>query len=278
MNPRTKRAMLNALIYVGATCWLIITVYPLIFLLQNSTKTNNEFLNGNVWTLPQKFTLINYELVFKSNFFRFFMNSTFVTTTSLVLILALSSAAAFGLARIKFPGRNMFYFLFVGGLTIPVHITLIPVYTLTRQMGLYDSLWALVGPYIAASMPSNVFIMTAFMQEIHPSLEEAAYMDGANRWQVFWHVALPISRPALVAVGLFTLVGLWNEFIFALTLISTEAKRPLTLAIWNFQGQFSANIPAMMSTLLISSLPLMALYAIFKEKLIEGLTAGAVKG
>lgn len=278
MNPRTKRATLNALIYVGATCWLIITVYPLIFLLQNSTKTNNEFLNGNVWTLPQKFTLLNYELVFKSNFFRFFMNSTLVTTTSLVLILALSSAAAFGLARIKFPGRNIFYFLFVGGLTIPVHITLIPVYTLTRQMGLYDSLWALVGPYIAASMPSNVFIMTAFMQEIHPSLEEAAYMDGANRWQVFWHVALPISRPALVAVGLFTLVGLWNEFIFALTLISTEAKRPLTLAIWNFQGQFSANIPAMMSTLLISSLPLMALYAIFKEKLIEGLTAGAVKG
>jgi len=278
MNSSLKKTALNTLIYAGAICWLIITTYPLLFLLQNSMKITNEFYKGNVWTLPAQITLQNYQRVMENHFFRFFSNSVFVTSVSLVLILIVSSSAAFGLARIKFPGRKLFYLLFVGGLTIPIHITLIPVYTLTRQLGLYDSLWALVGPYIACAMPTNVFILTAFMEEIHPSLEEAAYMDGANRWQVYWNIVLPISRPALVAVGLFTLVNLWNEFIFALTLISTEAKRPLTLAIWNFQGQFATDIPAMMASLLISSLPLLVLYGIFKEKLIEGLTAGAVKG
>ena len=124
----------------------------------------------------------------------------------------------------------------------------------------------------------TVFILTAFMNEIPKSLEEAAYIDGASRWHVYWHIVLPISRPALTAVGIFNLVALWNEFIFALTLISSEKNRPLTLALWDFQGQFASDIPAMMAALLLSSLPVLVLYGIAKEKLIEGLTAGAIKG
>ncbi len=275
---KLQQAASRAGIYTLAVGWLIITLYPLLFLLQNSLKIKNEFFQGDVWTLPKQLSWANYEAVMANHFFRFFMNSTFVVSMSLGIILLVSSAAAFGLARIPFRGRKLLYLLFVGGLTIPVHITLIPVYTITRQLGLYDSLWALIGPYVASAMPTNVFILTAFMQEIHPSLEEAAYMDGASRWQVYWNIILPISRPALVAVGLFTLVNLWNEFIFALTLISSEAKRPLTLAIWNFQGQFSSDIPAMMASLLLTSLPLFVMYGIFKERLIEGLTAGAIKG
>lgn len=273
-----KKVLIRTVIYLLAICWLIITTYPLLFLLQNSFKITNEFFRGDVWTLPNQLTLKNYRAVLESHFFRFFLNSAFVTSTSLVLVLLLSSAAAFALARIQFKFRTAFYLLFVGGLTIPTHITLIPVYTITRTIGLYDSLWALIGPYVASTLPTNVFILTAFMQEIHRSLEEAAYMDGASRWQVYWNIVLPLSRPALVAVGLVTLVFLWNEFIFALTLISSEVKRPLTLAIWNFQGQFASDIPAMMAALLMTSLPLLILYGIFKEKLIEGLTAGAIKG
>ena len=206
------------------------------------------------------------------------MNSVFLTSVSLVLILLAASAAGFALSRIQFKFRNLFYLLFVCGMTIPVHITLIPVYSLTRDIGLYDSLWGLIGPYVAGAMPSTVFILTAFMKEIPGSLEEAAYIDGATRRQVYWNIILPISRPALTAVGIFSLVVLWNEFIFALTLISAEAKRPLTLALWNFQGQYSSDIPAMMAALLLSSLPVLLLYGIAKEKLIEGLTAGAIKG
>lgn len=265
-------------IYLLALLWLVITIYPLLFLIQNSFKKSMEFFMSSVWSLPEEFSLINYQRIWESQFYRFFINSAIVTSASLILILLVGSAAAFGLARIRFRYRNLFYFLFVGGLTIPVHITLIPVYTLTRSIGLYDSLWALLGPYVAANLPVTVFILVAFMQEIPLSLEEAGYIDGATRWQIYWHIVLPISRPAMTAVGIFNSVVLWNEFIFALVLINSEAKRPLTLGLWNFQGQFATDIPAMMAALFLSMLPLLIFYAIVRERLIEGLTAGAIKG
>jgi raffinose/stachyose/melibiose transport system permease protein len=266
------------LVYVLAIIWFMITVYPFVFLFQNSMKEAREFYRVSVWSLPENASLINYLRIWENQIWRYFLNSVFLSSTSLTLILIVASAAAFGLARIKFRGNMAFYLLFVGGLTIPVHVTLIPVYTITKSIGIYDTLWALIGPYTAAAMPTTVFILTAFMKGIPGSLEEAAYIDGASRWHVYWHLVLPISRPALTAVGIFSLVNLWNEFIFALTLLSSEHVRPLTLALWDFQGQFSTNVPAMMAALLVSSLPVLVLYGIAKERLIEGLTAGAIKG
>jgi len=152
------------------------------------------------------------------------------------------------------------------------------VYIITRKLGIYDTLWALVGPFVAFNMPVAVFVLSSFMADIPPSLEEAGYMDGASRFQVFWNIVLPISRPAVTAVGIYNAVILWNEFIFPLVLINSTWKRPLTLALWNFQGEFSADIPAMMAALLLSMLPLLIFYAVTKERLIEGLVAGAIKG
>ncbi len=273
-----KNALTQGGIYTLAFLWLLITIYPLVFLIQNSFKRSMEFFRSSVWSLPQKFSLVNYQRMWENEFYRFFLNSAIVTTASLIIILLVGSAAAFGLARIRFRYRNLFYFLFIGGLTIPVHITLIPIYTISRSIGLYDSLWALLGPYVAANLPVTVFILVAFMQEIPLSLEEAGYIDGATRWQIYWHIVLPISRPAMTAVGIFNSVVLWNEFIFALVLINTESKRPLTLGLWNFQGEFSTDIPAMMAALFLSMVPLLIFYAIVRERLIEGLTAGAIKG
>ncbi len=277
-ESKTLRIGSQALIYGLAIIWLIITVYPFIFLFQNSTKASTEFYRTSVWAFPEKFSLGNYVRIWENEFWRFFLNSTIISSSSLALILLVASAAAFGLSRLRFRGQTALYLLFIGGLTIPVHVTLIPIYTITKALGIYDTLWALPGPYVAAAMPMTVFILTAFMKEIPGSLEEAAYIDGATRWHVYWHIVLPISRPALTAVGIFNLVGFWNEFIFALTLISSEKIRPLTLALWDFQGQFSVDVPAMMAALLLSSLPVLVLYGLAKERLIEGLTAGAIKG
>lgn len=266
------------LIYVLAVIWVVITIYPLIFLLQNSLKTSTEFFMGDVWTLPGRFSLATYQRVWATHFARFLVNSLFVVSISLLILLLAGSSAAFGLSRIRFRLRGVFYYLFVGGLTIPVHITLIPVYIITRKLGIYDTLWALVGPFVAFNMPVAVFVLASFMGDIPASLEEAGYIDGASRFQVFWNVVLPISRPAVTAVGIYNAVILWNEFIFPLVLINSNSKRPLTLALWNFQGEFSADVPAMMAALLLSMIPLLIFYAITKERLIEGLVAGALKG
>ncbi len=280
MKEQTKfmRNVIQAIIYGLAIVWLIITLYPFIFLLQNSFKAGTEFYRISVWALPEKFSLSNYIRIWENHLTSYVVNSVILSGTSLILIVLGGSAAAFGLSRLRFKGQTFFYLLFVVGLTIPVHVTLIPIYSMTQSLGLYDSLLALIGPYVAGAMPMTIIILRSFMNDIPGSLEEAAYIDGATRWDVYWNVVLPISQPALIAVGIFNLVALWNEFIFALTLISSEAKRPLTLALWNFQGQYQTDVPAMMTALLLSSLPVLFLYGIAKEKLIEGLTAGAVKG
>ena len=280
MKEQTKfmRNVIQAIIYGLAIVWLIITLYPFIFLLQNSFKAGTEFYRISVWALPEKFSLSNYVRIWQNHLTSYVVNSVILSGASLILIVLGGSAAAFGLSRLRFKGQTFFYLLFVVGLTIPVHVTLIPIYSMTQSLGLYDSLLALIGPYVAGAMPMTIIILRSFMNDIPGSLEEAAYIDGATRWDVYWNVVLPISQPALIAVGIFNLVALWNEFIFALTLISSEAKRPLTLALWNFQGQYQTDVPAMMTALLLSSLPVLFLYGIAKEKLIEGLTAGAVKG
>jgi raffinose/stachyose/melibiose transport system permease protein len=268
----------RVLVYVLAMIWLLIVIYPLIFLLQNSLKTATQFFTGSVWSLPLRLSLNNYIRVWQNHFPLFLLNSFVVVGASLLILMLSGSAAAFGLSRIRFRLRGPLYYLFIGGLTIPVHITLIPVYIITRQIGIYDTLWSLIGPFVAFNLPVAVFILATFMAEIPPSLEEAGYIDGANRWQVFRSVILPMSRPAVTAVGIYNAVVLWNEFIFPLVLISSTEKRPLTLALWNFQGQFSADMPAMMAALMLSLVPLLILYALTKERLIEGLVSGAVKG
>ena len=277
--PRSGSTVASrAFIYILAVIWTVITIYPLIFLVQNSLKTSTEFFMGDVWTLPERFSLSTYQRVWATHFARFLANSLFVVSLSLIILLLAGSSAAFGLSRIRFRLQGFFYYLFVGGLTIPVHITLIPVYIITRNLGIYDTLWALVGPFVAFNMPVAVFVLASFMGDIPVSLEEAGYIDGASRFQVFWNVVLPISRPAVTAVGIYNAVILWNEFIFPLVLINSTEKRPLTLALWNFQGEFSADVPAMMAALLLSMLPLLIFYAVTKERLIEGLVAGAIKG
>jgi raffinose/stachyose/melibiose transport system permease protein len=237
-----------------------------------------DFFSGDPWDFPAVWMFENYTAVLEQDFFRYTANSFITVGVSLIILVLAGSLAAFGLSRIRFRFRNLLYLLFVGGLTIPIHITLIPVYNLTRIMGIYDSLGALIGPYVAFNLPVTVFILTSFMSELPRSLEEAAYMDGAKRLQVYWNIMLPISRPAVTAVIILDAVVLWNEFIFPLVLINSEKYRPLTLALWNFQGEFTAKIPLMMASLVLASLPLFLIYAIARERLIEGMVVGAVKG
>jgi len=280
VEPDFRRASLirKGIIYLLATIWLIITIYPIIFLIQNSLKSNMDFFSGDPWDFPAVWMFENYTAVLEQDFFRYTANSFITVGVSLIILVLAGSLAAFGLSRIRFRFRNLLYLLFVGGLTIPIHITLIPVYNLTRIMGIYDSLGALIGPYVAFNLPVTVFILTSFMSELPRSLEEAAYMDGAKRLQVYWNIMLPISRPAVTAVIILDAVVLWNEFIFPLVLINSEKYRPLTLALWNFQGEFTAKIPLMMASLVLASLPLFLIYAIARERLIEGMVVGAVKG
>jgi len=273
-----KEPTFNMVAIIFGILWLFITLFPLVFLVMNSFKNSMEFFMGSPWELPKKLFFDNYTQLLSTNFSHYLMNTVIVVIVSLIILVLAGSMGAYALSRLKFKFKNFIFIMFIVGITIPIHITLVPVYAITKNIGLYDSIWGLIGPYVGFNLPITIFILKSFMEDIPISIEEAAKIDGATRWFIFWRIIFPLSTPAITAVAIYDMVILWNEFVFALVLINSPENRTLTLGLWDFQGQFTADIPAMMAVLLLSTLPLLVLYAVSGEKLIKGMTAGAVKG
>ncbi|MFW6265003.1 MAG: carbohydrate ABC transporter permease [Bacillota bacterium] len=251
----------------------------MVFLLQNSFKGNIEFITTLPWSLPQSLNLENYyHVAIRSGFYRYFLNSIFVSTIAVILIVIASSMAAYALGKIKFRFSNFVFMLFVAGMMIPIHSTLIPVYKMTLSLGLYDKLSGLIGPYVAFSLPVSIFILTGFVREIPDELEEAAIIDGASYYQIFYKVIIPLIKPAIATIIIYNLTMLWNEFVYALVLTSSPEKRILTLGLFEFQSAYGMDIPKTLTALLLSVLPLIIIYIFFQRRIIEGMTAGALKG
>lgn len=264
--------------YCLALVWLAVTTLPFLFVIVTSLKSQEESFSSSVWALPQRVDFSQYESVLHGPFFTYLRNSIFVVGFSVLAIVVLSSMAAYAFARLNFPFGKTLFGLVVAAMIVPIHATLVPIYLLIRNLGLYDSIFALVGPYVAFSLPISIFILTEFMRQIPRELEEAACLDGCGPLKIFWRIYFPLSTPGLATVAIYNAVALWNEFIFAYVLTSTPAHRTLPLAIWDFQGQYSSNVPAMLAVVTLTSLPLIAVYAFGQERVIKGMMAGSLKG
>lgn len=258
--------------------WLAVTTLPFIFVVMMSLKTQQETYVNPVWALPESFNLSNYKEVLQGSFLIYFRNSVIVIGVSVILIMLISSMAAYALARLKFRLSGPLFALIVAGMIVPLHVTLVPVYLMTRAMGLYDTPAALIGPYVAMSLPISIFILTEFMRQVPKELEEAALLDGCGPFKVFWKIFFPLSGPGLSTVAIYNGIMLWNEFVFAYVLTSSPDRRTLPLAVWDFQGQYASNVPAILAVVTLSSLPLIIVYAIGQEKIVNGMMAGSLKG
>ncbi len=272
-----KHYLTKGVLYFCCFIVLIITGFPFIFLLTNSFKDMADYLQG-VWDLPSKFFLGNYQAVLQPDFLRYFLNSVIVAGISVFVIVLVSSMISFAFAKMQFRGQNLLYFVIIAGMMIPVHTTLIPTFTLLSSLGLRDSLVGLCGPYISYNIPISVFILTQFFREIPKEVEEAAIIDGCSTFQVFRKITMPLSSAGLSTVVVYTFLNIWNEFINANILIDSAAKKTLPLGIRDFYGFETVNIPAVLTAILVGSLPVIILYFCAQEKVINGLTQGAVKG
>ena len=264
--------------FILAIFWLVVSFMPFGFMVLNSFKEKFEMLTKGVFQLPDSLNWNNYTEVLKGGFGTYFKNSVIVLGISLILLLFIAACASYPLARFKFKLANPIYALIVACMSIPVHITLIPVFKMAKSTGLYDSIWALIGPYIAFAVPISVFILTSFMKEIPREIEESAEIDGCGKIQMFFSMILPLAKPGLATLAIYNGVNMWNEFSFAYTLTQSSANRTLPLAIWEFQGQYSMNTPMIMAVLTLTLLPMIIMFIIFQDKLVKGMTAGAVKG
>lgn len=201
-----------------------------------------------------------------------------MVAVSMVLMLAIASFAAYPLSRMKFKFRGIIYAGIVAMMSIPMHVTLIPIFKMTTNIGMYDNLFSLVGPYVTFALPMAVFILTAFMMTIPKEVEESAEIDGCNKYNNFFKIILPLSKSGLSTLAIYNGVSMWNEFAFANTLLQTPAQKTLPLALGQFKGEHAMDMPLILAVLVLSALPMIILFIVFQDKLVKGMMAGAVKG
>jgi ABC-type sugar transport system, permease component len=261
-----------------ALIWLVVAGAPFYFMAASAFKEQFEIFTTGVFAMPKGLYLQNFQKVLEGSFYKYLLNSLFVVGVSLILILVSSLFASYPFSRFKFKLNKPLFGIIVAAMAVPIHVTLIPVFQLTQKLGLYDSIFGLIGPYTAFNLPISVFILTGFMAQIPKELEESAEIDGCGKYRTFFNIIAPLSKPGLATLAIYNSVNMWNEFSFALVLTQSEKSRTLPLSIWEYQGQYNANIPMIMAVLTLCALPMIIAFAVGQDKLIKGMMAGAVKG
>lgn len=275
MKPNATRTLMWLLLAV----LLVTQLYPLLWLLLYSLKSNTEILNGGILVLPKTFHWNNYrEAMVSGGYFRYLGNSVLVTGVTLVATLLLGSMLAYAIARFAWKWANAVLLLFIVGMMIPLQSTLLPLVVVFKKVHLLDSYGSLMLPYIAFALPMAVFILTTFFKSIPPEMEESASIDGASVNRTFLGIILPLAVPPLTTVTILTFIPTWNEYIMAATFISTDSLKTLPFGVYSFVGKYTTNFGAIGAYLVLASLPVILIYFFLSEKIAKGMVAGAVKG
>ena len=264
---------------LGLSLLALVWLVPFAFVVLTAIRGQGELLREGPFSIPSELRLSNFVRAWDvGNFSTYFRNSLIVTGLKVPLGILISSLAAYALAKMRFPFRDRIFLLFLLGLATPIHVTLMPLFTLLRQLGLINTLAALFPPYLAFGLPLHIFILRGYFRSIPDELREAALIDGASEWQIYWRIILPLATPALATVFIIDVLATWNELLIALVLLSSESVRTVPLGLLNFQGQFSSSQTQLNAGILIGIVPVLVVYLLFQRHLVSGLTAGAIKG
>lgn len=257
----------------------VVMIVPFAYMLATSLKPNSLALEVPPDFVPNDPTIANYRDAWRSNHFgRYFLNSLGVAVATTILSVLLSAMMAYAFSRLRFPGRRLLFGLLLIGLMVPTMMLIVPQFLLAKQLSLLDSYLGLVVFYVGGTLALNTFLLRSFFQDIPAELEEAMVVDGAGPWGRFWKLVLPLSRPALATVGIFTFLASWDEFVWALTIINDPEKRTLPIAIALFQGQYATSWGIVFAASAIAVLPVIAIFVLLQRQFVGGITAGAVKG
>jgi raffinose/stachyose/melibiose transport system permease protein len=278
LSPEIKQRWKTKWIYIVLILYSTINLAPILWMMMNSFKTEKAF-NLNPLALPLQWEMSNYQQAWEqANMGTYFANSIGVSGISVVVTVLVGALASYFLSRFSFKGGKWLYSFFVFGMLIPIHATLVPLFILMGKIGLLDSRFVLVFPYVAFNLPLTVFLLVSFMKAIPKEVEESAIMDGAGMFRIFWSVILPMSRPALATVSILNFIHCWNEFAFALVLVNNTDYKTIPLGLANFAGQFTSNYVVQMAGLSIVLVFTLIIYLLMEKHLVKGMTAGAVKG
>jgi len=277
-RSRLRRRTSTSVAYVVLVGAMLVALFPIVFIVMNSFKTRKAIFSAP-WLppLPDTFSLIGYEKVLqRSSFDLYFANSLIVTLGAMFLILFTGAMAAYALSEYDFFGNAVLGLYLAIGIMIPIRLGTVSILRLVVALGLINTRTALILVYTAMGLPLAIFILTQFMRQVPRELKEAARMDGASEYRIFFLV-LPLVRPAIATVAVFTMIPIWNDLWFPLILAPGEKTKTVTLGAQQFLGQFVTDWNAVLSSLTLAMVPILIIYLIFSRQLIRGITAGAIK-
>lgn len=270
----------NIVLYALAALVVVVSVYPFLYTVATSLKTGTALFSATL--LPDEPTLYNYIQLFQGRqpFGRQLVNSILVATTTVVISMLMAVTASYALGRIQFKGKGTLLLAILAVSMFPQVAVLSGMFELMQAFGLYNRSIGLVVPYTIFTLPFTVWILTTFMRGLPKELEEAAIMDGCGPLRIIFEVFMPLLAPALVSTALLAFIGAWNEFLFALTFVTDDQQRTVPVGISMISGATAYEIPwgSIMAASVIVTVPLVLLVLVFQQKIVSGLTAGAVKG
>ncbi|UCA44367.1 carbohydrate ABC transporter permease [Pseudochrobactrum sp. XF203] len=259
--------------------YTLIALFPVVIIIINSFKTKAAIFRSPL-SLPnsETFSLIGYQTVTsQGNFFLYFQNSMIVTVVAIALVLIFGAMAAFALSEYRFRGNTLMGLYLALGIMIPIRLGTVSILELMVASGLVNTLTSLILVYTAQGLPLAIFILSEFMGQVSKDLKDAGRMDGLSEYRIFFRLVLPLVRPAMATVAVFTMIPIWNDLWFPLILAPSEETKTVTLGAQMFIGQYVTNWNAVLAALSLAILPVLILYFIFSRQLIRGITAGAVK-
>jgi multiple sugar transport system permease protein len=264
--------------YVFLTLLTLIWLLPVLAALLTSFRTMDEISINGFWSLPREFTFNNFsEAWTQARVSRYLANSFIITIPSLIAMLFLSSLSSYALARYKFKLNLPIYFMFVAGTMLPFQILLLPVFRLTNSLGLYDSHLALILIHTAFQLGFCTFVLRNFMRTVPSEIFDAARVDGASEFRMYWQIMIPLSLPALAALATLEFTWVFNDYLWAIILLQSDTLKPVTAGLATLRGQFNTNWPVITAGALLATLPTVIVFVFLQRYFIQGLTLGSGK-
>ena len=278
-KSRKKLSIGMIVVYIILIAWAVITIFPFVWVVVNSFKPSAEVLRSS-FSLPQEFTLMNYENAFsRLNVLNAYKNSFLISGCVTIGVMVLSALMSFGMTRYRFRGKELIRSLIVASLMFPAFATIIPVYKMIIQWGFLGKPIAVILPQIAGNLSFATIVMIGFMQTIPLEMEEAAYMEGANVFQVFVRIIVPLCRPSLATVAIFSFLWSYNDLFVQKIMIAGHRKYyPVCTLLEEISSKYGTDFGLMAASVTIIVIPVMLVYILLQKNIIKGLTAGAVKG
>jgi len=270
---------LKSLVYFALIVWTFINIFPIYWMFTFSLKNNEEIFGANVVGLPKYWLWSNYEKALGSgDMGRYFLNSIIITTVAILITLIASVMATYGMTRIRWRGSEAMNKFFMLGLTIPIHASIVPIYITLSKIKMLNTYQALIIPYAAFSLAMAILIAMGFMNEIPKELDEAAKIDGCGVWKTFFIVIVPLMKPAVSTIGIYTFLQCWNELMFASVFNSGDKLKTLPAGIQEMSGRYTTEWGPIGAALVIATFPTLLVYIFLSKKIQSSFIAGAVKG